>query len=492
MSLPKMRILTLTMTPAIWLLAGCSLGVSQTVEPPPDMPEVATEIARPTPPAVATAVPEPAVSPLVDPAAWPPPVAGTIRVDASVHSGPISPYLYGSNTGPWSTVPLDLLDEAVAARITALRFPGGEYADRNAVTHDQIDRFISLARDLGAEPTIHVRLREGTPEAAAEMVRYTNIEKGYGVKYWAIGNEPNLYPPDDVYTPEKVSADWRALAKAMKEVDPGILLMGPEITGYLAPPASDDFTIEAREMTEVFLRENADLVDIVTIHRYPFPASQTSPPPTLDELADDGPRWDAMIADLRRLVIDTTGRDLPIGITEFNSNWSKQSGAETTPDSVGSAVWLADVLGRFAVNRVFLGNQFALQTGPVIGVFGLLERTSVRPSYYVYPLMARFGSELVYASVGDDEGGVHPRVTAYAATRPADGALTLWVINRGAEPAEFVLSLAGHPGGAADAYRLDAGRVEAGTVTTPVETVAIEDGMTISAPPLSATLYVIP
>jgi hypothetical protein len=199
-----------------------------------------------------------------------------------------------------------------------------------------------------------------------------------------------------------------------------------------------------------------------------------------------------MIADLRQLIVDTTGRDLPIGITEFNSNWSKQSGAETTPDSVGSAVWLADVLGRLAVNRVFLGNQFALQTGPVIGVFGLLERTSVRPSYYVYPLMAEFGSELVYASVGDDEGGVHPRVTAYAATRPDDGALTLWVINRGAEPAEFALDLAGHPGGSGEVYRLDAERVEAGTVTTPAGSITLSDGMALSVAPQSATLYIVP
>jgi hypothetical protein len=158
---------------------------------------------------------------------------------------------------------------------------------------------------------------------------------------------------------------------------------------------------------------------------------------------------------------------------------------------VASAVWLADVLGRLAINRVDIGTQFALQSLPALGAWGLLERSVVRPAYYVYPLMARFGSELVYASVGGEGGGPHPRVTAYAASWP-DGALTFWVINRAAEPAEFTLSLAGHPGGEAELYRLDGERVEAATVNDLAETVTLVDGMTLTAPPLSATLYVLP
>mgnify|MGYP003600660440 CR=1 FL=1 len=165
------------------LLAGCG----GTAGNPPE----AMIIPKPTStlPAAAAALP------VVDPADWPAAAAGTLAVDVKMRSGPISPLLFGSNTGPWSAVPFDLMDEARAARITMLRFPGGEFADRNVVLPSHIDSFIKLCRELGAEPSIHVRLREGTPEAAAEMVRYANVEKGYGVKYWAVGNEPNLYPP---------------------------------------------------------------------------------------------------------------------------------------------------------------------------------------------------------------------------------------------------------------------------------------------------------
>lgn len=46
---------------------------------------------------------------------------------------------------------------------------------------------------MGATAMFNVRLLNGTPEQAAEMVRYVNIEKKYNVQYWGIGNEPTLY-----------------------------------------------------------------------------------------------------------------------------------------------------------------------------------------------------------------------------------------------------------------------------------------------------------
>lgn len=480
--------LGLIVTAILLLVAGCARQAGNAspavaaVPAPPATPEAEVAAAPPT-----TA---PAAFPVVDPADWPAADPETLAVDANIRSGPISPLLFGSNTGPWSAVPFDLLDEAKAARITLLRFPGGEFADRNVVLPSHIDSFIKLCRQLGAEPSIHVRLREGTPEAAAEMVRYANIEKGYGVRYWAVGNEPNLYPPDDVYTPKRIAADWRALAEAMRAVDPDIILMGPEVTGYMPARPGDTFGAEARAVMKAFLEVNGDLVDVVTIHHYPFPISSAAPPPAIDELAASALLWDPMLVDLKSMIRETTGRDIPIGMTEFNANWSKQSGGEATPDSIPGALWLADVLGRLIRNQATIGTQFALQSGPVIGPFGLLDRAAVRPQYYVYPLYARFGPELVYAAVGGP-AGPHPTVTAYAARNDA-GALTLLVINRGQTAAEFTLSLAGHAGGAAQIYRLDAERVGAGSAAAPAGTAELADGMTLAAPPLTATLYVLP
>jgi len=87
----------------------------------------------------------------------------------------------------------ETLPLAEAAGLTVLRYPGGEWGDQNDLKGYQIDQFVALARKMGAEPMIHVRLPGSTPEQAASLVRYANVEKGYNIKYWAIGNEPSLY-----------------------------------------------------------------------------------------------------------------------------------------------------------------------------------------------------------------------------------------------------------------------------------------------------------
>ena len=92
-----------------------------------------------------------------------------------------------------------------------------------------------------AEPTISVRLLGGTPEKAAELVRMVNIEKGRGVKYWSIGNEPSLYidlQDAAEWDTEHYNEQWRLFAEAMLAVDPDIELLGPNIHQIAADPAA--------------------------------------------------------------------------------------------------------------------------------------------------------------------------------------------------------------------------------------------------------------
>jgi hypothetical protein len=107
---------------------------------------------------------------------------GVLFVDGTQELGPISPYVYGANYGPWVIVPVDLMPQAEASGVTYLRFPGGEWGDQHDLKDYHIDRFIALARQMGAEPKINVRLPGGTLEQAAELVRYCNIENDYNVR----------------------------------------------------------------------------------------------------------------------------------------------------------------------------------------------------------------------------------------------------------------------------------------------------------------------
>jgi hypothetical protein len=91
-----------------------------------------------------------------------------------------------------------------------IRYPGGSYADlyqwkTHTATKGQtatvqpgtdFDSFMKMSQRAGTTPLITVNYGsnpEGTggaePSYAADWVRYANVEKKWGVKYWEIGNE---------------------------------------------------------------------------------------------------------------------------------------------------------------------------------------------------------------------------------------------------------------------------------------------------------------
>lgn len=367
-------------------------------------------------------------------------------VDPEQRLGSISPYVFGTNYGPWMNISLGLWPQLEAAGLTYLRFPGGNWGDEHDLSGEQIDAFMELARRSGAEPAISVRLRGGSPESAARVVSYTNITRGYRVRFWSIGNEPSLYPD---YDTARYNREWRAFAQAMRAVDPHILLIGPDTHQYTGDPASDPVDAAGRSWLREFLIANGDLVDIVAIHRYPFPAGTDTPPLESASLLANSREWDTIIPELRREIRVTTGRDYPVAVTEVNSHWTDATGGEATPDSFYNAIWWADVLGRLIRQRVDIVAHFALQTDTPNGGWGLFGESTPRPTYSVYQLYRQFGRELVSATTNDTD------VSVYAALR-ADGRLTIIVINMGHHDTRPFLRF-GPPGtsGLAEIWRLD-------------------------------------
>lgn len=403
-----------------------------------------------------------------------------LYVNAAESAGTVSPYAYGANYGPLQAIPADLLEEAANSGITYLRFPGGRWGDLNDIRTQQIDMLMRVAELVGgAEINIHVRLENGTPEAAADLVRYTNIENDYDVRYWGIGNEPNLF---DDYTTEQHNREWRAIAEAMLAVDPTIQLMGPDTSQYTGLPGRDPVDAQGRNWVDEFLIANGDLVDIVTVHRYPFPVGLGNEDilPSIDDLRANTDEWTGLVERLRQRTLELTGRVLPIGINEANSNWSASTGAEATPDSHYNAIWWADVLGRLLYQEPMFIGYFDLQSTRARGGWGLLASFEVRPTYYVYQLYQQFGDQLVQVNSDSDT------LTIYAAQRD-DGALTLIVVNLGDDPQEALLTidnLAGRQ--AADVVRFDTNHN-----AVLIDTIAITGSDMMALPEQSITLYII-
>lgn len=414
------------------------------------------------------------------PAPAPTPIADTLFVEPGTSLGPISPYLFGTNYGPMHAVALDVLPLVENGGFTALRFPGGAWTDTADMQNFQIDQLMAFSKQVGAMPTISVRMLDGKPETAAELVKYTNIKKKYGVTYWSIGNEPNIYTQlkqaDYDYTVENLNKDWRAIALAMKAADPTIKLMGPELSQWNDSYETTPKDSAQRDWMTEFLKANGDLVDVVTVHRYPM-FSPTNGPVTAQQLRENTRKWTKEVEYLHSLIKQTLGHDLPVAITELNSDPSNAQLQEASPDSFYNAIWYADSLGQLMNADAFMVNQWVLSqrtTG-----LGLLKGDEVRPTFYVFPLYKNFGSEQVYAASGVTD------VDIFAAKR-ADGTLTLMVINLSDKEQRIPLQVKGIQLKEAEVWLLDATHN-----AENLGTQAFASDGTLTLPAQSATLYVI-
>jgi hypothetical protein len=415
----------------------------------------------------------------------PTPIPGALYVNAEQPIGAVSPYVFGTNYGPWTFLTLGARPKAKEAGLTLMRYPGGNWGDLNDLMEYQIDEAVALAKELGSEPLISVRLANGSIENAVNLIKYANQTKKYNIQYWSIGNEPSLFATGgasiDGYDTVRYNQEWRQFAEALRAVDPGIKLVGPDTHQFTANLAANPKDLNGKDWLEEFLKANGDLVDVVAIHRYPFPKNMQDLIPTKDELLASSAEWDQTIPALRKLIKDTTGQDKPIGILEINSNWANVSGGEASPETFYNALWWGDVLGRLITQRVDMVGQFVLSMAPGGGELGLFARDDPRPIYYVYPMYRRFGTQLIQASTDV------PLLSIYAAKRD-DGALTVMVINRSDKPQTQPLQLIGFkPAGAAEVYRLDESHQ-----AEQVESQSIEDGASITLPPYAMTLLVVP
>ncbi|MFK7803062.1 MAG: hypothetical protein AB8G95_15625 [Anaerolineae bacterium] len=373
------------------------------------------------PPATPTSEPEPTAVPTEVPAG--------VWINPSLDWGEISPLVYGTNYGPWMAVTVENQPNFEASGLKYIRFPGGRWGDSNNLRDYQIRQLMTHVDQINGDVTISARLLGGSPEQAADLIKLVNEEMGHDVRLWSIGNEPSLYRTmqqaeewDTVYFNEQ----WRLYAEAMLEVDSEIKLLGPNTHQFRQDESSNPKDANGLDWMREFLKANGDLVDVVTFHRYPFPLRMSDPIPPKEALRNNSEEWDEIIPKIRQVILEETGRDIPIGIMEINSNWSDAAGSETTPDSHMNAIWWADVLARMIQQDVDMVTHFALQSNK--SGWALMNRTSVRPTYYTYQAYDHLGESKVAS--GSDER----YVTVVAAERAADGALTVMLINRADDP----------------------------------------------------------
>ncbi|HXB40651.1 MAG TPA: T9SS type A sorting domain-containing protein [Bacteroidia bacterium] len=279
-----------------------------------------------------------------------------------------------------------------------IRF-GGIAADKNIPTDYQYIRMIDSIRANGMEPVIQVPFRNYryTAQQAADIVKFINVISGRHIKYWIIGNEPDL---GYSYTSAaQIAAYIKPFSSAMKNTDPSILIIGPEcawfnqniINGLTTPNGPDDIT--GKDSYGRYY------IDIISFHTYPFDGTQ-SRDQVISKLTSAGSLQDNLIYLNTRIAScnNAHGRNgnsvLKTAITEANIDWQNNAGDNLygvgASSFIGGQFW-AEMMGIAMKNGVDFINFWSVAEGnSAASNIGYIDAgtNSKKPSYYHFKLMA--------------------------------------------------------------------------------------------------------
>ena len=313
---------------------------------------------------------------------------GTAPVDLR-QSLPISPYLFGANVFPelytssadhssgFMSYGPAITTGLRSARLTLLRFPGGGWGDEHLLSYDQLNAFSVLLSQVGADGMIQAQLtglpgRQTSLTARAELaghwVDYMNNPRSYlrkgiyahaplhPITLWTVGNEPDQLLNPDTGKPFTVAAYTQAFLQfslAMHQNDPAIQVFGPELSQFYGvgdgpKDASGQLWMESF-LKGVGAYETAHphlpfhLLNGVSFHSYPLLDASQAPAVLLSSAA----QWTYLLPPLQQLIRQDLGRDVPIAVTELNTNPTA-----TVPTPGMAALWWASTLGALMEQQV--------------------------------------------------------------------------------------------------------------------------------------------
>ncbi|SDO85382.1 cellulose binding domain-containing protein [Actinacidiphila guanduensis] len=399
-----------------------------------------------------------------------------VTVDADEGFGTIPGTAYGLNSAVWDAqmnVPQvqDLLQDA---HIGMLRYPGGSYGDMYhwqdntapggyVAPGTDFDSFMGTVAKTGAQPILIANYGSGTPQEAADWVRYANVTKGYGAKFWEIGNE--IYGnghygsgwETDTHadtSPTAYAQNLAQYASAMKAVDPSVKI-GAVLTLPGNWPDGVMAAGESADWNHTVIPLIAGKADFVIVHWYPGGSDAAG-------MLGEPSQLTGELDQLKDQLVRGGAGDLPIALTEVNSNVDEDTqpdalfGADTYLTALQSGVFTVDWWdthnGPQAISTAPDGatdyqDYGILSSGTCVGQVCEPPLNTPFPTYYAIKMLSelgRPGDQLVGA-------GTSSALVAAHAVHRADGDLSVMLINKDpAHAAQVALHLDGFtPSGAA-------------------------------------------
>jgi alpha-L-arabinofuranosidase len=194
----------------------------------------------------------------------------------------------------------DVMDELRQIRVPIIRYPGGNFVSGynwldgvgpkesrprvldkawNSINTNQFgtNEFMAWCKAVGAEPLMGLNLGTGTPEEAAALVEYCNVEQGtkwsdlrrkhgiaepYRVKHWCLGNEMDGPWQIGHMTATEYGMKAQDSARQMRYVNPDPALQ------LIACGSSGPFMPTYLEWDREVLEQCYEYVDGLSLHRY--------------------------------------------------------------------------------------------------------------------------------------------------------------------------------------------------------------------------------
>ncbi len=303
------------------------------------------------------------------------------------------------------------------------------------------DEFLHFCQLIGAEPQIALNLGSGTPEEAADWVRYVDGHwPTHGGLLWELGNELwgnwNLAAP----TLEELPARTLRFSQAIRAVDPKARLIatGQDPDHYQQwnaaqltnPPGTFDYLSTHFVVTTDRLQNNHASADTVALDGFAMPVGLGKRLREMQRQIDEKPgyRDKAHIAFTEWLWVCCDGRKVSNA-----PKWDNMGGAITTAGFLNMLLGNADVVPISDMTGII---EFA-------GIWKKRGRVFATPAYYTFKLYAGSDAEIpVEASSNADNYDVQHGVTripeipkvpfldVVAALDKSGDKLTLFCVNR--------------------------------------------------------------
>ena len=300
------------------------------------------------------------------------------------------------------------------------------------------DEFMDVCRQIECVPTIVVCYdsiyRPAQPggfapsratvlEAAREWVRYSNVTRGYNVRYWEIGNESWLSHYNGQASASDYARDLIEFSLVMKSVDPGIEIGANG---------------ESTDWWRTILTGASSAIDFLAVHNYPpyewgsYSYYQYNDPRFLDvvEIARSAIASYAPVSDRTRL---------KIAVTETNAaDWS---GAWPNVNDTGHALVLFDMFGQHLTAGVEFTQLWNTRwsgwdTAPMPRVIDTFDgENNLQATGSALAIWGQFLKEKMVAS------SKTRMVRSYASYSPTSRSVTVFLINKDTLPRDVTVRI---------------------------------------------------